>query len=107
MYSLKRLAIKEGYFQASSRTKGASGFSETFIDYVENFGRSFELGLATRYHLMHHPLEMPKMAPMALGMFSKGRMSITPKRIKNIDQLKAILNKAKELEAEIYAEMEV
>lgn len=107
MYSLKRLAIKEGFYQANTRTKGASGFSETFIDFVENYGRSFELGLATRYHLLHHPLGMPKMAPMALGMFSKGRMRITPKRIKHIDQLKAILNKAKELEEEMYAELEV
>lgn len=107
MYSLKRLSIRAGYYQADSRTKGASGFSETFTDYVENYGRSFELGLATRYHLRHHPLNMPKMAPMALEMFTKGRMSITPKRIKNIDQLKAILNKAKELEEEMYKELEV
>jgi heterodisulfide reductase subunit C len=106
MYSLKRLAIKEGFYQSDSRTKDASGFSETFIDYVENYGRSFELGLATRYHLLHHPLNMPKMAPMALGMFSKGRMSITPKRIKNLDQLKAILKKASELEDEMYSELE-
>jgi heterodisulfide reductase subunit C len=107
MYSLKRLAIKEGFYQTTTRTKGASAFSETFIDYVENYGRSFELGLATRYHLMHHPLDLPKMAPMALGMFSKGRMSLMPKQIKNIDQLKKIIAKAKELEEEMYAELEV
>jgi hypothetical protein len=39
------------------------------------------------------------MAPMGLGLLSKQRMNITPKRIKNIKQLKAILNRAKELEA--------
>jgi heterodisulfide reductase subunit C len=107
MYSLKRLSIKDGYYETDSRTKDASDFSETFIDYVEDYGRSFELGLATRYHLLHHPLDMPKMAPMAMGLFSKKRMNITPTRIKNVDQLKKILKKAKELEDAMYEELEV
>ena len=106
MYSLKRLAIREGFYQTEALNKDASEFSETFIDYVENYGRSFEFGLATRYHLLHHPLDMPKMAPMGFGMLRRGRMSITPKRIKNLDSLKAILKKAKELEEEMYAELE-
>lgn len=96
MYTLKRLAIKAGYFRQST-VSDAPEFSQTFIGYVENYGRSFELGLATRYHLTHHPLDMVKMAPMGLGMLRKGRMSLTPKRIEGIDQLKAILAKAKEL----------
>jgi hypothetical protein len=32
-------------------------------------------------------------------MLSKDRLAITPERIEGIDQLRAILNKAKELEA--------
>jgi heterodisulfide reductase subunit C len=96
MYTFKRMAIQEGYSQQSTAAN-APDFSQTFIDYVENYGRSFELGLATRYHLSHHPLDMLKMAPMGLGLWRKGRMDITPKRIKNIDQLKSILTKAKEL----------
>jgi hypothetical protein len=50
---------------------------------------------------------MPKMVPMAVGLLTKGRMNLTPKRIKHIDQLKAILNKAKQLEEEMYTELEV
>lgn len=96
MYTLKRMAIKEGYYRQSSASD-APGFSQTFIDYVENYGRSFELGLAARYHLAHHPLDMVKMAPMGLIMLRKGRMDLTPRRIKNVDQLKAILAKAKEI----------
>lgn len=98
MYALKRMAIREGQYRESSAAE-APGFSETFIDFVENNGRSFELGLATRYHLRHHPLNAVKMAStMGLEMFRKGRMDLTPKRIKGIDQLKAILAKAKEQE---------
>jgi hypothetical protein len=44
---------------------------------------------------------MPKIMPMALGLLRKGRIDITPKKIKGIDGLKAILAKAKELEGEI------
>ena len=65
---------------------------------VENYGRSFELGLATRHYLKHFPLRLPAMAPMGLGMLSKKRMDFKPTKIKNIDQLQTILKKAKELE---------
>lgn len=96
MYTLKRLAIKEGFYRDSTASE-APEFSRTFIDYVENYGRSFELGLATRYHLRYHPLDAVKMAPMAIDLFRRGRMDLTPKQIKGIGQLKAILAKAKEL----------
>jgi len=96
MYTLKRMAIKEGNYRESSAAD-APDFSETFIDFVENYGRSFELGLATRYHLKHHPLGAMKMAGFGLEMLRKGRMDLAPKKIKGIDQLQAILAKAKEL----------
>lgn len=97
MYSLKRLAIKEGLYRESSAAD-APAFSETFIDYVESYGRSFELGLATRYHLRHHPLDVMKIAPIGLGMLRKGRLDLTPRRIDGLEQLQAILAKARELE---------
>jgi heterodisulfide reductase subunit C/quinone-modifying oxidoreductase subunit QmoC len=65
---------------------------------VENFGRSFELGLATRHYLKHYPLRLPGMASMGVGMLTSKRMTIIPKRIKGLDQLKSILDKAKTLE---------
>ncbi len=100
MYTLKRKALAEGLYQESSAAD-APGFSQMFIDFVENYGRSFELGLATRYHLRYHPLNAVKMATsLGLEMVRKGRMNLKPVRIKNIDQLQAILAKAKELERE-------
>jgi len=97
MYTLKRMAIQEGLYQESSAAT-APEFSETFIDFVENYGRSFELGLATRYHLRHNPMGAMKMATsLGLGMLRKGRMELNPKRIKGIAQLKTILTKAKEI----------
>ena len=100
MYTLKRLSIQEKFYKDSS-SPGAPPFSQQFINFVENYGRSYELGLATIYHLTNHPLDMPKIMPMALGLVRKGRIDFTPKKIKDIDGLKAILAKAKELEGEI------
>jgi heterodisulfide reductase subunit C len=95
MYTLKSMAIEAKLYQDST----APDFSQTFVDMVEEFGRSFELGLATRHYLKHFPLRLPNMAPMGIGMLSKQRMNITPTRIKGIAQLKAILKRAKEVEA--------
>ena len=95
MYTLKRMSVEAGLFE--DRT--APDLSETFVDYVERYGRSFEFGLATRHNLRHRPLSMPGMAPMGLGMLTKGRMDLTPHSIENMDQLRAILRRAKQLEA--------
>ena len=95
MYTLKGMAIEAKLFQDST----APDFSQTFVDMVEEYGRGYEFGLATRHYLKHFPLRLPSMAPMGLGLLSKQRMAITPKRIKGIKQLKAILKRAKELEA--------
>lgn len=94
MYTLKSMAIAAGLY----RDPSPAGFSESFVDYVERYGRSFELGLATRFNLRHHPLNLPGMAPMGLGMLKRGRMSLTPERIRDMAQLTRILDRAKALE---------
>lgn len=94
MYTLKGMAIESKLYKDST----APDFSMTFVDMVENYGRSYEFGLATRHYLKHFPLRLPGMAPMGLGLLSKQRMEVTPKRIEGIDQLSSILEKAKQLE---------
>lgn len=94
MYTLKSMAVEEKLYNDST----APDFSQTFVDMVELYGRSFEFGLASRHYLKHFPLRLPSMTPMGFGMLTKGRMALTPKRIKNMDQLKTILQRAKQLE---------
>ena len=94
MYTLKCMAVEEGRYQSSI----APQFSQTFVDMVESNGRSFELGLASIHYLKHFPLRLPSLTPMAVGMLTKKRMAIMPKRIKQVPQLQAILKRAKELE---------
>lgn len=94
MYHLKHQAIDAGLY-----TSDAVDFSETFIGQVEQYGRAFELGLATQFYLTHHPLDRIKMGPMALAMMNRGRLNLRPKRIKSMKQLRRILDRAKEIGA--------
>jgi heterodisulfide reductase subunit C len=96
MYSLKRLAIREGRYEAKNGSE-APDFSETFIGYVNRYGRSFELGLATRYHLKHHPLGVRKQMPMALELLKRGRLDLIPNKIRDLKGLQAILRRAREI----------
>lgn len=97
MYTLKTLAIAEGKSHANT----ARDFSESFIGYVERYGRSFEFGLATRHSLSHMPMSVPGLVELGMGMMTKGRLDMTPHKIENIGQLQKILNRAKELEAKL------
>lgn len=96
MYTLKEMAIQAGRYSYPHAAK----FSETFIGFVEERGRSFELGLATRYHLFHHPQNMVKLGMMGMGMMRRGRLALRPKSIRNVNQLRAILGAAKTIAAE-------
>ncbi len=99
MYTLKNMSLQSK--MVTNHT--APDFSKTFIGMVERFGRSFEIGLAGLHNTLHLNLaaRLPQMAPMAIGMVTKKGMSpLPPKRIKGMDQLKKILAKAKELEAD-------
>ena len=93
MYALKRLSIREQRYKNTD----APALAKAFTDFVDKYGRSFEFGLATKYHLLNRPLQMMKMGPMGVAMFTRGRMSLVPTKIKQIDQLQAIIKKAKEL----------
>lgn len=94
MYTLKSMAIRAKLYEDAA----APDFSQTFVEMVETYGRSYEFGLATRYYLKHQKRRLPGMAPMGLGMLTKQRMEITPRRIEQIDQLHAILARAKQVE---------
>jgi len=96
MYTLKNMSL-----EAKKDNATASDFSKTFIGMVELYGRSFEIGLAGLQNVRHFITRLPNMTPMAIGMITKKGMSpIPPKRIQGMDQLKKILARAKQLEAE-------
>jgi heterodisulfide reductase subunit C len=95
MYTLKSMAVRRGY----ARNSASAGFSLTFNEYVYNYGRAFELGLASRHSIRHSPIkDYPSLARMAIGMLAKRRMDLTPSRIEGLDGLQKILAKADQIE---------
>jgi heterodisulfide reductase subunit C/quinone-modifying oxidoreductase subunit QmoC len=90
------MAIDKGRYHKESH----ADFSQSFIGYVEHYGRSFEFGLATRYHLTHHPLNMVRKSGLGFQMIQKGRLSTTPDRIQDMPQLTAILAEARRIAAQ-------
>ena len=93
MYALKRIALREGLATGTD----APALARTFTGLLDRYGRSFELGLASSYYLFNKPLSMLRMGPLGLSMFTKGRMSLIPTKIRNVAQLQAIIQKAREL----------
>jgi heterodisulfide reductase subunit C len=93
LYTLKRMAVREGHVP----DEDAADLARTFADNVDRYGRSFELGLASRYYLTHKPISLARMGPLGLAMFMRGRLSLRPTRIRELKQLQAIIDKAKAL----------
>ncbi len=93
MYTLKSMAMKK------KQTGGtdASALAKTFTDYVYKYGRSFELGLASRFYLTNKPASLLKLGPLGFSMLRHGRMTFKPNKIKQIDQLRSIINKAQSM----------
>jgi heterodisulfide reductase subunit C len=95
MYAIKSIATREG---TAPETIGAD-FSRTFVGNIRRYGRSYEVGLVAQHYLRHDPLRLPGMAPMGIGMVAKGRIGFVPHRIKGIAGLRAVLARAREMEA--------
>lgn len=90
MYTLKRMSLAEGV--ANDGDGGA--LARAFADNIRRYGRSFELGLASSFYLLHRPGSLLRMGPLGLKMMTRGRMNLAPTRIRQVDQVRAILDAA-------------
>ena len=93
MYTLKNLSVRDGH----PSPRQAPSLAKMFIELVERYGRSFELGLASRYYLTEKPVSMLRMGPLGMKLFRHGRMPLRPTKIRRLDQLHAILDRARQL----------
>ncbi|MBE0691086.1 MAG: 4Fe-4S dicluster domain-containing protein [Anaerolineae bacterium] len=96
MYALKQHSIAAGKYHKDAH----ADFSNSFIGYIEQYGRSFEFGLATRFQLTHHPLRTVRKSGLGFDLLRRGRLNATPDRIRNMPQLTAILTEAKQIAAQ-------
>jgi quinone-modifying oxidoreductase, subunit QmoC len=95
MYALKRLAMDKKIYPDSFPVHA---LSKAFIDNIYNYGRNFELGLIIKYFLKADIKKMIGNSGMGMSMIAKGRMGVMPKKISKVNEVRAIIDRAKQLE---------
>ncbi len=93
LYTLKQMAIREKRVAESDGPRLARSFAE----FVHKYGRSFEFGLATRYYLLSRPGDLLRKGPLGLSMIRHGRLALRPRRIRGVEQLRRIMERAEAL----------
>lgn len=98
MHVLERLAVRH---RLSTGQTPTPAMYRGFSDFVYSIGNVPEMGFMTWYYFLArtNPLRALKMMPLALSLFTHGRMSFKARRLKPEaeQQLKAILDRAEVL----------
>jgi heterodisulfide reductase subunit C len=95
LYALKRLAMDKKIYPDNFPVYA---LSRAFINILYKYGRNFELGLGAAYFLKTNPMKALGQASFGIAMMSRGRLSLRPKRIKRIHEVRAIIDRANQLE---------
>jgi heterodisulfide reductase subunit C len=74
MYTLKRMAVDARLYDQPA----APDFSKVFINWVENYGRAFELGLMSQHMLRHNPSGCSRWPTWASAWSRKGAWPSLP-----------------------------
>jgi len=96
LYALKRLAMEKKVYPENFPIHA---LSEAFVDNLYRYGRNFEMGLAIRYFLKTSPMKLVANAGFGLSMLKRGRIAMTPHSIRKVSEVRAIIDRAKQLEA--------
>lgn len=91
MYALKRLAIQYGLHR---RAQHEPKLSKSFVAVVNRYGRNFETELLARYYLKTNPFGLLRLLPFGLKLMKRGRLPLSPSRIEQHRQFKALIDKA-------------
>jgi len=94
LYSLKRTAIEAGLYPGRFP---AYRLSQAFVSNVNRYGRNHEILLLIRYYLWRRPWELIRMAPLGWKMLRKGRVTLWPRKIRGVRDIRSILRAASEL----------
>ena len=94
LYALKRIAMEKKIYPENFPVYA---LSKAFIDYLYKYGRNFELGLGIRYFLKSNFVKLFTSSTMGLSLMKNGRMNVVPNKIKRIDEVRAIIDKANQL----------
>jgi len=97
MYALKRLAIRHN---GDNYWAPTPVLERTFVDCVNLTGRLPEMGVTGGYFWRTNPLKALTMIPLGLKLLSHHRLPLVPSRVKGIRELRAMIEKAQNLERE-------
>jgi heterodisulfide reductase subunit C len=93
MYALKRLAVSEG----KAKGNKAIVLAKNFVKMVNKYGRNHETELIVRYILEAELFNSFHFIPQGWKLLTNGRLPMRPHKMRNIDQLRTILDKVNEL----------
>ncbi len=91
MYALKRLAMEKKIYP---RHFAVPSLSKAFVANVYRFGRNYELLLVMRYFLKSNFAKLFTNIGFGWSMFRRGRLGLLPARIKRVNQVRAIIERA-------------
>ncbi len=89
MLRLRSLAMRRGY-----RAQPGMVFTQSFLEVVNEHGRTFEAELLLRYSLRTNPLALLRQVGFGLTMLRKGKVSPLPDRIDGRGEVRAILTRS-------------
>ena len=94
LYALKRIAMSKKIYPNKFPVHT---LSRAFIDNVYKYGRNYELGLGMRYYLKSNFVKLFTTMGFGMAMIRRGRLAILPKKIRRVNEVRAIIKRANEL----------
>ena len=94
LYALKRIAMEKKIYPDKFPVYA---LSKAFIKNIYRYGRNYELGLGISFFLRSDYKKLFGNMGVGWSMISRGRMGLIPKKIKKIDEVRAIIDKANQL----------
>ena len=94
IYALKRIAMEKKIYNDAFPVHA---LSKAFVRNIYKYGRNYELGLGIRYFLKASVLKLFTNMGVGMAMISRGRMGLLPKKIKKVHEVRAIIDKAKQM----------
>jgi len=95
IYGLKRIAMSKNIYP---RRFPVHTLSRAFTENIYRYGRNFELGLGLKYFSSTNIVKLLSSTGFGLSMFKRGRLALTPNKIKRINDIRAIIKKANTFE---------
>jgi len=97
MATLKSRAIKEGF---PSKIMEGQILYKTMVENMKKYGRVHETEVFVNFASKAGMNKLIKQLPMGLTLFRKGKLKLSPEKIKSVEQLKALIQSAKHVEEE-------